>query len=135
MIGRQNGIASMTAKTIRLQLAITVDDDDLKAIAAILAPLLKQATQSPISQEDEKREARLRASRHAHFGGQKPPEDQGLLIDIKEAAKLLKVSAGTVYHMHKNGDMPPPIRIGRAVRWSLDALKKWIDAGCPAEPK
>ena len=44
-------------------------DDDLKAIAAILAPLLKQATQSPISQEDEKREARFRASRHAHLRG------------------------------------------------------------------
>ena len=27
-----------------------------------------------------------------------------------------------------------PIRIGRAVRWSFEVLKKWIEAGCPREP-
>jgi excisionase family DNA binding protein len=123
----------MSAKTIRLHLAITVDEDDLKAIAGILAPMLKQATGPPISQEDEKREARLRASQNAHFGGKKPPEDHGLLIDTKEAAKLLKVSAGTIFTMNKNGEMPPAIRIGRAVRWSLDTLNKWVEAGCPPE--
>jgi hypothetical protein len=33
--------------------------------------------------------------------------------------------------MHNDGETPRPIRIGRAVRWSLEVLKKWLDAGCP----
>jgi predicted DNA-binding transcriptional regulator AlpA len=36
--------------------------------------------------------------------------------------------------MHTAGEMPPPIRIGRAVRWSLEVLKKWVEAGCPTDP-
>jgi excisionase family DNA binding protein len=124
----------MVMKTIQVQLAITLDETAAQSLAELLAPAIKQAIGLPASQFDQKREARLRASRHAHFGGQKPPEDQGLLIDIKEAAMLLKVSEKTLFTMHKTGQMPPPIRIGRAVRWSLEALRKWVEAGCPAEP-
>ena len=110
-------------KPIHVQLAITLDDDAIKTLADLLAPALRQAMELP--------EARLRASQHAHFGGQKPPEDKGLLIDSRQAAKLLKVSERTLWKMHTTGEMLAPIRIGRAVRWSLEALKKWIEAGCP----
>jgi predicted DNA-binding transcriptional regulator AlpA len=34
--------------------------------------------------------------------------------------------------MYTDEAMPPPVRIGKAVRFSLDALKKWVEAGCPA---
>ncbi len=91
---------------------------------------MKQAMQTG-TEEDARRQARLRASQNALFGGEEPPGDQGLLIDSRQAAKLLNVSPRTLWRMHNDGEMPQPIRIGRAVRWSLEALKKWIADGCP----
>jgi hypothetical protein len=86
----------MTMKTIQVQLAITLDETAANSLAELLMPLIKQAMGLPASQFDQKRDARLRASQNAIFGGEKPPEEQSLLIDSKEAAKLLKVSAGSV---------------------------------------
>src|SRR5206468_9872475 len=93
-----------------------------------------QATGSSASEADERRNARLRASQNAIFGREKPPDDQGLLIDSKEAARLLKVPQRTLWRMHTTSEMPPPIRIGRAARWSLEVLKKWVETGCPVDP-
>jgi predicted DNA-binding transcriptional regulator AlpA len=106
-------------------------DDAAKALAEFLGPALKQAKAIPPNELDEGKDARLRASQNAIFAGQKPPDDQGLLIDSKQAAKLLKVSERTLWSMHHTGAMPPPIRIGRAVRWGLETLKKWVEEGCP----
>lgn len=117
-------------KTVQLQLAITLGDDAAKALAELLGPAIKQAMQTG-TDEDTRRQARLRASQNAIFGGESPSEDQGLLIDSRQVAKLLKVSQRTLWRMYHDGEMPQPIRIGRAVRWSLEALKKWVDAGCP----
>jgi excisionase family DNA binding protein len=111
-------------------LAVTLGDDAAKALADILGPAIHQAIQTG-TDADGKKQARLRASQNAIFGGETPPEDQGLLIDSRQAAKLLKVSERTLWKMHHNDEMPQPIRIGRAVRWSLEALKRWVDAGCP----
>lgn len=117
-------------KTVQLQLAVTLGDDAAKSLAELLGPALKQAMQTG-TEEDARGQARLRASQHAIFGGEEPPDDQGLLIDSRQAAKLLNVSPRTLWRMQNDGEMPQPIRIGRAVRWSLKALKKWVDAGCP----
>jgi excisionase family DNA binding protein len=117
--------------TLHLQLAITVDDEAARTLAELLVPTLRQAALSQ-KDADERREARLRAPQQAIFVGQKPPDDQGLLIDSKHAAKLLRISERTLWEMHHTGGMPPPIRIGRAVRWSLEALKRWVEEGCPA---
>jgi excisionase family DNA binding protein len=117
-------------QTIQVQLAITLGDDAAKALAELPGPAFRQAAISA-NDADEGSEARLRASQQAIFAGQKPPDDQGLLIDSKEAAKLLKVSERTLWRMHTTGEMPPPIRIGRAVRWSLETLKNWVEEGCP----
>jgi excisionase family DNA binding protein len=117
--------------TIQLQLSVTVGDDAEKAIASLLQAALNRITTGSASDFDERREARLRASRNAILAGEKLPDDQGLLIDSRQAAKLLNVSPRTLWAMQKSRSMLPPIRIGRAVRWSLEALKKWIEAGCP----
>jgi len=110
---------------ITLQVMITLDED-------VLAELMKRAVVSALG-IDPQREARLKASQHANFGGEKPPEDKGLLVDTKQAAKLLKVSARTVFQMEADGKMPAAIRIGgRAVRWSYEELQAWVNEGCPA---
>ena len=70
-------------------------------------------------------------SQHAIFGGQPPPQDHGLLIDTRQTAQLLNVSHRTVWSMQRDGKMPKPIRIGRAVRWGYEEIKQWVNAGCP----
>ena len=111
---------------MQLQIGITLDE---KAVAAVFALMRKAFPGS--TPEDENREARMRASRNALFGGQKPPDDKGLLIDNREAAKLLRVSERTLWRMWNEEQMPAPIRIGRAVRWNYEELREWVAAGCP----
>ncbi len=65
------------------------------------------------------------------FAGQKPPENLELLISSRQAAKLLKISERTLWRMQNDKEIPAPIRIGRAVRWDVQALKAWVSAGCP----
>ncbi len=48
-----------------------------------------------------------------------------LLISGREAAKLLSVCERTLYTLTKAGEIPA-VRIGRAVRYSMDDLKEWI---------
>lgn len=119
-------------KAVQVQLTLTLDETAAQALAELLAPVIRQAVVPIADVAEEKRIARLRASQNALFAGEKPPEDQGRLIDSKEVAKLLKFSPRKLWGMHATGRMPAPIRIGRAVRWSADVLTKWIEAGCPA---
>src|SRR4051794_28758597 len=83
----------------------------------------------------DRADARMKASRNAQFAGKKLPDDRGLLIDVNDVAKLLKVSARHVYRMEEAGHVPNAIRIGSAVRWSLDEIKLWIAASCPLQKK
>jgi predicted DNA-binding transcriptional regulator AlpA len=118
-------------RTIHVQLAVTLDEDAAKALAELLGPALCQALGLPGDDGSEGSGARLRASRKGLFAGQEPPGGQELLIDSKQAAKMLKVSEQTLWRMHHDGEMPPPIRIGRAVQWSLESLRHWVEEGCP----
>jgi excisionase family DNA binding protein len=52
-----------------------------------------------------------------------------LLIDAKEAARLLKVSARKLWAMtFEETPGLPYVRCGRLVRYSPDDLRQWIDS-------
>jgi excisionase family DNA binding protein len=122
--------------TVQFPLTLTMNDATTKALADLLVPALRQALAPPPPTEEEtNRQARLLASRKAIFGGEEPPTEHGLLIDGKEASRLLGVCEKTLHRMSRNGEMPPLIKIGRAVRWSYPALKAWVEAGCPPVEK
>lgn len=53
-------------------------------------------------------------------------EQVRLLLSPREAAKALSVCERTLYGLTKAGKLPV-IRIGRAVRYSLDDLRVWIE--------
>jgi predicted DNA-binding transcriptional regulator AlpA len=118
--------------TITLRVALTLDEEAATGLVELIRQLAPQVTKSSDKFAD-RREARLRASREALFAGQEPPEDVGLLIDTRQVAKMLMVSARTIFAMQRDGRMPQPVRIGRAIRWSYEGIKAWVDAGCPAE--
>ncbi len=53
------------------------------------------------------------------------------LLDVVAVAAMLDVSSRHVYRLADAGHMPRPVKLGGAVRWDRDAIKDWIDAGCP----
>ena len=64
----------------------------------------------------------------------KVPEDTGLLIDTKVAAKLLNISPRTLYRLQCEKAVPEPIRLaGNIIRWRLAELLAWVDADCPPQ--
>lgn len=121
---------------VQIRLTLSLDESAAKALADLLVPVMREALAPPPQTVDEtKRQARLLASRKAIFGGEEPPTEHGLLIDGKEASRLLGVSEKTLQRMSRSGEVPPLIKIGRAVRWSYPALKSWVGAGCPSMKK
>ena len=51
---------------------------------------------------------------------------------VNAVAAKCDCSTRTVYRLSDAGRMPPPIKLGSLVRWDLDEIDEWIQAGCPA---
>ena len=113
----------MDTISIPLQVRIEFSSETSKLLASLVASIVGDLPPRPMTPKEQ--------SQHAHFAGQKLPTEFGLLIDMREASKLLKVSQRTIYAMHSQGRMPKPIRIGSAIRWPYNQLKAWVDSGCP----
>jgi len=59
-----------------------------------------------------------------------------LLLSAAKAAHLLGISRAHFYSMHSSGTLgPQPMRLGGRVLWSIDELKRWVDADCPQRQK
>ena len=56
-------------------------------------------------------------------------------IDAKQLAEVLGLSVRTVRRLDSSGKLPRPLRIGGAVRWSLEEIAAWMAAGCPDRQK
>jgi predicted DNA-binding transcriptional regulator AlpA len=52
--------------------------------------------------------------------------DEALLLDVQAVARLFSLSAQTVRRLDSQGRIPPPIRIGRAVRWYKPHVLGWL---------
>ena len=132
-------------KPLRFQIGVTIDSD----AATTLIELIQQAVQKGTAQlvqsravplgtrePDSQRKPQmtpLERSQHALFGGQKPPDNMGLLVNTREAAKLMKVSERTLWGWWNEGRMPKPIRIGQSVRFCYEELRAWVNAGGPPQ--
>lgn len=55
------------------------------------------------------------------------PEAGTLLVDLREAARLLAVSARTVWTLKDRGELPT-VRIGRSVRFRVTDLEAFVAA-------
>jgi predicted DNA-binding transcriptional regulator AlpA len=64
-----------------------------------------------------------------HRSGRLFPED--VLVDARKVAELCSVSRGMVYKLNVLGMMPEPILDGRTLRWSIQEIEEWVNAGCP----
>ena len=57
--------------------------------------------------------------------------DSPALLDNRAVAALLSCSVRHVERQRDAGKMPPPVRLGRLVRWRRTALDDWVERGCP----
>jgi predicted DNA-binding transcriptional regulator AlpA len=54
----------------------------------------------------------------------------GTLLSCEDLAKVLACSTRHVRRQSDSGAIPPPLRIGRLVRWDKNVIDAWIAAGC-----
>jgi predicted DNA-binding transcriptional regulator AlpA len=54
-----------------------------------------------------------------------------LLLSARDLAVMLRLGIRTVRAMDAAGKLPAPLRVGGSVRWRLDELRAWLDAGAP----
>jgi excisionase family DNA binding protein len=58
---------------------------------------------------------------------QSPTSDERLLLSTRDAAKMLDISARTLFSLTQSGQLPC-VRIGSSKRYSIETLKQWIQA-------
>lgn len=66
-----------------------------------------------------------------------PGEDDDLppdgLIDVRQLAKMLRISVRTAWRLVRNQKAPAPIKLSGCTRWQKSVVVKWIRAGCPPQ--
>jgi predicted DNA-binding transcriptional regulator AlpA len=56
-----------------------------------------------------------------------------VLIGKQQAARMCGLSRSTWDTYRAAGWVPDGVRIGNVLRWRVDALREWIEAGCPRQ--
>lgn len=58
-------------------------------------------------------------------------EEQTLVIGTRGVARMLNVSQRHVERLDASQLIPKPVWIGRAKRWRLSDIERWLERGCP----
>jgi predicted DNA-binding transcriptional regulator AlpA len=74
-----------------------------------------------------------RFTQQQHLGVWKMEENDGskMLWDVRAVAHATDSSVRKVWAMADIGHLPPPVRLGRSVKWQRATIEAWIKAGCP----
>ena len=56
------------------------------------------------------------------------------LLTADQVAAYLGTSRVRIYRMAQEGILPPPVRLGRRVKWDRHAIDAWIEAGGAGGP-
>ncbi|MFH0983722.1 MAG: AlpA family phage regulatory protein [Planctomycetota bacterium] len=54
------------------------------------------------------------------------------LLNVRQVAAALGLSARQIYKLVAAGRFPAPIRLARSVRWSEAVIVRFVEAGCPS---
>lgn len=74
-------------------------------------------------QKPARPEARAGARQRVAADGKGMP----MLLDARQMAELMNVDVTTVLGWRRRDVLPPPIVVGRVVRWALSDLCDWIE--------
>ena len=50
------------------------------------------------------------------------------LLQPAEVCKLIRISPATLNRRWTSGEFPPPVRIGRLLRWDVEEIQEWLAA-------
>jgi predicted DNA-binding transcriptional regulator AlpA len=65
-----------------------------------------------------------------------PVQIDKLLVDAREAARLLDISERHLWALHSSGRLGPrPTALGRSKRWRVEELRAWLAAGAPSRDR
>lgn len=53
------------------------------------------------------------------------------LLSAKMLGDMLSLSKRQIFRLNSSGKIPVPIRIGGAVRWSEETIRRWLSYGAP----
>ena len=63
-----------------------------------------------------------------------PIEHLPLLLDVKEAARLLCIDPSTLERLEQKGEIgPSPVQLGGSILWKYEELQQWAAAGRTGE--
>ncbi len=52
------------------------------------------------------------------------------LLDVRAVSLALGLSDRTIRRMVRNGQVPPPLKLGQGIRWQSSVLDSWMRSGC-----
>lgn len=55
----------------------------------------------------------------------------GMLVNARDAAKVLGLGERTLHRYHAAGRIPSPVKLGGRNWWRRSELEAWVQAGCP----
>jgi excisionase family DNA binding protein len=55
------------------------------------------------------------------------------MLTVADVAEMLQCSVRSVYRLVDAGKMPPPVKLGKMIRWPCGRIRDWIDSGCPQD--
>lgn len=87
-------------------------DDLLRALAALLAPLLQPLPQTSASDADEPKAS-------------SEPSIQKLALTVTSFCKAHEISTPTYYRLRREGKGPREMRVGSDIRISVEAAADW----------
>lgn len=76
----------------------------------------------------------MKSDRSNATGYAGPDRAQGELLRTGEVAEMIGISKRSVLRLFNDGQMPPPISVGRMTRWRRSDIASWITDGCPVVP-
>ena len=53
------------------------------------------------------------------------------LLTAKAVGEMLSLSKRQIFRLNSSGKIPAPVRIGGAVRWSVEEISAWLAASAP----
>ena len=64
-----------------------------------------------------------------------PLTSEVVAVNARLLGVILGLSERTIRRHNAAGKLPRPVRVGGSVRWRLDEIRAWLDAGCPTRAK
>jgi predicted DNA-binding transcriptional regulator AlpA len=53
------------------------------------------------------------------------------LLALGDLCDALQVCEDTLRSWIKSGRVPPPLKVGKLLRWQSDTISAWLARGCP----